>query len=157
MFSKQDKNYNVRYVSVPGGGGSKAVYFPIVPTEIGNVKLSVLAQAGHAGDAVEIPLRVEPEGYRVDRNVPVVIDLTPTGNNSANGFQKTVELQFPSDYVEGSRKARIDVIGKQAFVQRSYRLRTVFRRHYGASAGERRQAGSDAVRMRRTEHDQLRA
>ncbi|KAH7726608.1 A-macroglobulin complement component [Aphelenchoides avenae] len=109
--NKQDKNYNVRYVSVPGGGGSKAVYFPIVPTEIGNVKLSVLAQAGHAGDAVEIPLRVEPEGYRVDRNVPVVIDLTSTGNNSGNGFQKTIELQFPSDYVEGSRKARIDVIG----------------------------------------------
>lgn len=109
-FSKPDKSYNVRYVSVPGGGGSKAVYFPIVPTEIGNVKLSVLAQAGHAGDAVEMPLRVEPEGYRVERNVPVVIDLTPTGNNSGS-FQKSIELQFPSDYVEGSRKARIDVIG----------------------------------------------
>jgi hypothetical protein len=32
-FSKQEKGYNVRYVSVPGGGVSKAVYFPIMPTE----------------------------------------------------------------------------------------------------------------------------
>jgi hypothetical protein len=32
-FSKQEKGYNVRYVAVPGGGVSKAVYFPITFTE----------------------------------------------------------------------------------------------------------------------------
>lgn len=111
--SKQDKNYNVRLVSVPGGGISKAVYFPIVPTQIGMVKLSLVAQSAQAGDAVEERLRVEPEGYRVERNVPVVIDLTNTDANIGNGtqFSRTVEMHFPTDVVEGSKKARVDVIG----------------------------------------------
>uniref|UniRef100_A0A915D6N5 Uncharacterized protein n=1 Tax=Ditylenchus dipsaci TaxID=166011 RepID=A0A915D6N5_9BILA len=141
--NKQDKGYNVRYVAVPGGGVSRAVYFPIVLTEIGMIKLSVVAQAGaQAGDAVEQPLKVEPEGYRVNRNVPVIVDLSrPTtattvpssgvgkmletvgksdaslkihNNNTQNpngSFKKTIEMQFPTDYVEGSKKAKIDIIG----------------------------------------------
>uniref|UniRef100_A0A914DPR9 Uncharacterized protein n=1 Tax=Acrobeloides nanus TaxID=290746 RepID=A0A914DPR9_9BILA len=111
--SKQDKSYNVRLVSVPGGGISKAVYFPIVPTQIGMVKLSIVAQSAQAGDAVEERLRVEPEGYRVERNVPVVIDLTNTDASSGNGsqFSRSIEMHFPNDVVDGSKKARIDVIG----------------------------------------------
>uniref|UniRef100_A0AC34RA62 CD109 antigen n=1 Tax=Panagrolaimus sp. JU765 TaxID=591449 RepID=A0AC34RA62_9BILA len=103
---KMDKNYNVRLVSVPGGV-SKAVYFPIVPTKLGNVKLSVVAQAAQAGDAVEIPLKVEPEGYRVDRNVPIVFDLSQGNRN----MSKVVKLEFPSDAISDSKIARIDVIG----------------------------------------------
>ncbi|KHJ75604.1 a-macroglobulin complement component, partial [Oesophagostomum dentatum] len=98
-------NYNIRIVSVPGGGVSKAVYFPIVPTEIGMVKLTVTAQAAQAGDGVEEPLRVEPEGYRVDRNVPVVIDLS-----NGTDFEKTVQMMWPSDVVEGSQKARFELV-----------------------------------------------
>ncbi|WKX89877.1 hypothetical protein Q1695_009039 [Nippostrongylus brasiliensis] len=101
-----ERNYNIRSVSVPGGGVSKAVYFPIVPTQIGMVKLTVTAQAGQGGDGVEEPLRVEPEGYRVDRNVPVVIDLT-----NSTEFEKTVQLLWPSDVVEGSQKATFELIG----------------------------------------------
>jgi hypothetical protein len=78
-------------------------------TQIGLVKLHVLAQANQAGDAVEELLRVEPEGYRVERNVPMVIDLK---NNNGSGFHKSVELQFPPDAVEGSQKARVDLIGR---------------------------------------------
>ncbi|KAK0422305.1 hypothetical protein QR680_007497 [Steinernema hermaphroditum] len=106
--NKKDKNYNVRVLSVPGGGVSKAVYFPIVPTKIGNVKLSIVAQAAQAGDAIEMPLKVEPEGYRVDRNVPVIIDLA---GGKINNFTKEVDLQFPSDAVDGSRRARVDIVG----------------------------------------------
>lgn len=98
----------MRTVSVAGGGVSKAVYFPIVLTEIGRVKLHVLAQASQAGDAVEELLRVDPEGYRVERNVPMVVDLK---NNNGTNFQKTIELQFPADAVKGSQKARVDLIG----------------------------------------------
>ncbi|KAI1728660.1 a-macroglobulin complement component domain-containing protein [Ditylenchus destructor] len=146
-FDKQDKNYNIRSIAVPGGGASKAVYFPIVLTEIGMVKLSVMAQAGaQAGDAVEMPLRVEPEGYRVNRNVPLILDLSrpqlqatavalPTSSSSgeavsavtktesmsgsgkqnnttsAGKFKKVIELEFPSDHVQGSKIAKIDIIG----------------------------------------------
>lgn len=91
---------------MPGGGVSKAVYFPIVPTTIGDVLLTVKATSSQAGDAVEMPLKVEPEGYRVDRNVPVVIDLS-----NSSSWQKTVQLQWPSDVVEGSKSAKVDVIG----------------------------------------------
>ncbi|KAK5986935.1 hypothetical protein GCK32_008329, partial [Trichostrongylus colubriformis] len=70
-------------------------------------KLTVTAQAAQAGDGVEEPLRVEPEGYRVDRNVPVVIDL-----NNATDFEKAVQMMWPSDVVEGSQKARFELVGR---------------------------------------------
>ena len=75
-------------------------------------------------------------GYRVNRNVPLIIDLkggggiapTPTqkpgesGSVSANQtetsrtqstaqFKKSIEMQWPVDYIQGSRHASIDVIG----------------------------------------------
>uniref|UniRef100_A0A0R3RKU1 A2M domain-containing protein n=1 Tax=Elaeophora elaphi TaxID=1147741 RepID=A0A0R3RKU1_9BILA len=103
------KKHNVRLISIPGGGVSKAVYFPIVPTKIGDVILSVTAQSAIAGDAVEQILRVEPEGYRVDRNTLIMIDLSQT--NDTAGIKKQIDMQFPIDAVEGSRKARFDVIG----------------------------------------------
>ncbi|MFH4980299.1 hypothetical protein AB6A40_007008 [Gnathostoma spinigerum] len=59
ISKSKGKNYNIRFVSVPGGGVSKAVYFPIVPTQIGTIKLSIIAQSAKAGDAVEQPLKVE--------------------------------------------------------------------------------------------------
>ena len=54
-----DRGYNTRIVSVPGGGVSKAVYFPIVPNTIGEVMLHVTATTNNAGDAVLMPLKVE--------------------------------------------------------------------------------------------------
>ncbi|VDK61812.1 unnamed protein product, partial [Gongylonema pulchrum] len=108
----KSKEHNVRFVSVPGGGVSKAVYFPIVPTRIGDVMLSAVAQSAKAGDAVEQILRVESEGYRVERNVPLVIDLTgKDAGNSSDRFKKQVKMHFPVDAVEGSRRARVDIIG----------------------------------------------
>jgi CD109 antigen len=109
--NKMDKNYNVRLVSVPGGV-SKAVYFPIVPNKIGNIKLSVVASGAQAGDAIEIPLKVEPEGYRVDRNVPIVFDLSqPDAAKNDTLTSRTVALEFPNDVVEDSRSAKVDIIG----------------------------------------------
>ncbi|KAL3104745.1 hypothetical protein niasHT_027847 [Heterodera trifolii] len=132
---KADKSYNVRFLSVPGGGVSRAVYFPIVFTDVGQLRLNVVAQADQASDALEQTLRVEPEGYRVDRNVPLIVDLSssattpspthasessqPQASNGSGGmataasapYRKVVDLQFPADHVLGSRKARVDVIG----------------------------------------------
>ncbi|VBB29465.1 unnamed protein product, partial [Acanthocheilonema viteae] len=105
----KNKKHNVRLISIPSGGVSKAVYFPIVPTKIGDVMLSVTAQSAIAGDAVEQVLRVEPEGYRVDRNTLIMLDLTQT--NGTAEIKKQIDMQFPMDAVEGSRKARFDVIG----------------------------------------------
>ncbi|VDK50291.1 unnamed protein product [Anisakis simplex] len=111
----KSKNYNMRLISVPGGGVSKAVYFPIVPTQIGEVKLSVVAQSAKAGDAVEQRLKVEPEGYRVDRNIPMIIDLS-----EKTAFSKEIDLQYPHDAVEGSKRARVDIIGQFGFIDGSH-------------------------------------
>lgn len=131
------------------------MYFPIVLTQIGNVEIWVQAQTGVAGDAVQQNLKVEPEGYRVNRNVPLVVDLSsssssgraPTANSiiasgeptnqatasaaaavaiaatsatsdlglvSGNSlWKKTIEMHFPEDFVEGSRRAKIDIIGNK--------------------------------------------
>lgn len=103
-----------RSLSVPGGGVSRAIYFPITFTEVGPLRLSVQAQADQAADALEQTLRVEPEGYRVDRNVPLILDLSgpsAEAGSSEQPYKKTVELQFPADHVPGSRRARVDLIG----------------------------------------------
>uniref|UniRef100_A0A1I8BTY6 NTR domain-containing protein n=1 Tax=Meloidogyne hapla TaxID=6305 RepID=A0A1I8BTY6_MELHA len=120
-----------RSLSVPGGGGTRAVYFPLKFTEIGQIRLSLQGRAEQANDAIEQTLLVEPEGYRVDRNIPLVIDLsqittltTTTETNEQNiqtteiqqqqqtpQFHQTLEMQFPADYVTGSRKARFELIG----------------------------------------------
>ncbi|GMS92544.1 hypothetical protein PENTCL1PPCAC_14719, partial [Pristionchus entomophagus] len=102
----QSGGQNTRTITVPGGGVSKAVYFPILPTKIGNIRLNVEARSAAAGDAVDIPLLVEPEGYRVDRNVPIVIDLTNTST-----FSRTIAFEWPTDVVEGSKYAKVEVIG----------------------------------------------
>ena len=57
---------------------------------------------------MEVPLKVEPEGYRVDRNFPMVFDLNQNSNDNGT---KTIEMSFPSDTVEGSKYAKVDVIG----------------------------------------------
>uniref|UniRef100_A0A0N4Z9Y7 A2M_recep domain-containing protein n=1 Tax=Parastrongyloides trichosuri TaxID=131310 RepID=A0A0N4Z9Y7_PARTI len=133
-INKNDSPYiNKRIISVPGGGISKAVYFPIVFNQVGDIMLHVLAQSQNAGDAIEMPIKIEPEGYRVDRNVPLVIEMSGDNNGSSNNsseiikengedigmvnstneyqFIKTVNMIFPSDSVQGSKFAKIDVIG----------------------------------------------
>uniref|UniRef100_A0A183BVF1 TEP1-F n=1 Tax=Globodera pallida TaxID=36090 RepID=A0A183BVF1_GLOPA len=86
---KTDKSYNMRYVLVPGGV-SRAVYFPIVFTDVGQLRLHVVAQADQAADALEQTLRVEPEGYRVDRNVPLIVDLTTGGSQQQQQHQQAL-------------------------------------------------------------------
>ena len=82
-----------------GGGGAATVYFPIRATAIGEVPLKLTGRSDVAGDAIEKSLLVEPEGHRVDRNVPVVIDLGET-----NPFERTVQLDFPPEAVPGSQR-----------------------------------------------------
>lgn len=98
-----------------------------MPTQIGTVKLTVTAKGSQAGDAVEIPLKIEvseiphfslsknfhnfqSEGYRTDRNEPLFIEFS--GKSSVpKELTKIVNMEFPSDIVEGSKKASVQVIG----------------------------------------------
>ncbi|KAF7638767.1 CD109 antigen [Meloidogyne graminicola] len=126
-----------RSISVPGGGVTKAVYFPLKFTEIGHVRISLQGKTEQESDAIEHTLLVEPEGYKINKNVPLIIDLsqpiktTTTEINNNNNeeediqlnelkqksqqqlpqFHQIIEMQFPADYVPGSRKAHFEVIG----------------------------------------------
>lgn len=92
-------------LKVAGGGGSASVFFPIVPAKIGELRLKVTAVAANAGDAVEQPLLVEPEGFRVDGNKALVLDVAEGPVNAA------FAPPFPPDAVEGSQRVRFSLIG----------------------------------------------
>ncbi len=50
----------------------------------------------------------QPEGYRVDRNKPVVIDLSGADKNF---LSDSVQIDIPTDIVEDSAAARFELIG----------------------------------------------
>jgi CD109 antigen len=100
------KQYNVRQVVVPANGGSTSVFFPIILKKIGDVKLKVVARGNSAQDAVQRVLLVEPEGFRVEENKPVMIDLS-----RERSFQQSVSMDFPRQVVQGSEGAEISIIG----------------------------------------------
>lgn len=51
----------------------------------------------------------------MDRNNLIMIDLAQMNNGTE--FKKQIEMQFPTDAVENSRKARFDVIGTTSLSQ----------------------------------------
>lgn len=98
--------YNSRQVTVGGQAKQSAdVFFPIVPTVIDNVKLSLRATAGATVDRLERNLLVEPEGYMIEINKPVTVDL-----NSNSTFYQTVLMDVPAEIVPGSERADVSVI-----------------------------------------------
>ncbi|XP_046369858.2 CD109 antigen-like [Haliotis rufescens] len=89
-----------------GPGEAKAVYFPIVPSIIGDVEIEVSARSPAAADAVKRQLRVKAEGIRKEKNIPVLVDLT-----SDKTFSKTIKVSSPPGLVEGSERVRLTVTG----------------------------------------------
>ena len=115
----QVKNYNVRQVSVSfefslsdnnfaqvPSGGAQSVSFPIAPNKIGDLPLDIIAKGTTTSDRIQDVLKVEPEGYRVDRNVPLLIDLS-----SGKTFTKNITLDYPKTAVEGSPRGMVNVAG----------------------------------------------
>ncbi|XP_046369856.2 CD109 antigen-like [Haliotis rufescens] len=89
-----------------GPGEAKAVYFPIIPSIIGDVDIEVSARTPAAADAVKRQLRVKAEGIRKEQNIPVLVDLT-----SDKTFSKTIKVSSPPGLVEGSERVRLTVTG----------------------------------------------
>lgn len=107
---KLPKNYNVREVEVPGGGGSKAVFFPIKPSIVGDLKLKATAYgSGGASDAVQETLLCEAEGVPLFFNKPLLVDLT-----QENRFKRQVDINPPGNatVVPGSERAEVSMVGK---------------------------------------------
>ncbi|KAK3607704.1 hypothetical protein CHS0354_016728 [Potamilus streckersoni] len=83
-----------------------AVYFPIMPTELGLVDVMITASSSLANDAILKKLLVEPEGVPQSYNIAFLADLT-----SNHTFEKFTDITYPDKVVEGSRIIRISVLG----------------------------------------------
>ncbi|KAL3881063.1 hypothetical protein ACJMK2_033259 [Sinanodonta woodiana] len=83
-----------------------AVYFPILPTELGLVDILIKASSPYARDVVLKKLLVEPEGDPQSYNIATLVDLSGDKN-----FEKYVDITYPEKIVEGSSRIRISVTG----------------------------------------------
>ncbi|KAL3881057.1 hypothetical protein ACJMK2_033253 [Sinanodonta woodiana] len=83
-----------------------AVYFPIMPTELGLVDVMVTASSPSATDVILKKLLVEPEGVPQSYNIAFLVDLT-----SNHTFEKFANITYPDAVVQGSRRIRISVLG----------------------------------------------
>ncbi|XP_076446304.1 CD109 antigen-like [Babylonia areolata] len=101
-YRNEDRAVNVL---VPAGEG-KSVYFPIVPSSLGNVELVVSAQSTQAADAVRRQLLVEAEGVPKEFGVSVLVDLS-----HKSSFHQTVHLALPPNLVSDSSRSRVTAIG----------------------------------------------
>ncbi|KAK3607705.1 hypothetical protein CHS0354_016729 [Potamilus streckersoni] len=83
-----------------------AVYFPILPTELGLVDVLIKASSPYARDVVLKKLLVEPEGDPQSYNVATLVELFDGKN-----FEKYIDVTYPEKVVEGSARIRISVTG----------------------------------------------
>ncbi|XP_033743834.1 CD109 antigen-like [Pecten maximus] len=87
-------------------GGSKSVFFPVVPSGLGSASINVKAQSTLAADAVRRQLLIEPEGVPKEYNIPMLIDLKHKIH-----FAETVDVTMPAGVVAGSQRVRVSAIG----------------------------------------------
>ncbi|KAH3873335.1 hypothetical protein DPMN_036568 [Dreissena polymorpha] len=82
------------------------LYFPIIPTKLGLVDISVRAQTTMMADHVVKKLLVEAEGSPREYNVPFVIDLKASGTQT-----KKINVEYPLRTVPGSESVKVTAIG----------------------------------------------
>lgn len=78
----------------------------IRPKKIGNIIIKVTATTPLAGDGVERPLLVEPEGVTQYMNTAVFVDL-----NEKSPFETDIMIEVPRNAVPDSTKVEVAVVG----------------------------------------------
>lgn len=78
----------------------------VQPKKVGAITIKVTATSSVAGDGVEMPLLVEPEGVTQYINKAVFVDLS-----KASPFEQTLELKVPKNAVSDSTKIEVAVMG----------------------------------------------
>lgn len=92
-------------VGIKSGSGS-SLSFMIQPKKVGPITIKVTATSPMAGDGVEMPLLVEPEGVTQYINQAVFVDLS-----KASPFEQTMDLKIPKNAVPDSTKIEVAVMG----------------------------------------------
>ncbi|KAK7817093.1 hypothetical protein U0070_001805 [Myodes glareolus] len=82
--------------------------FPIKPTQLGEIPITVKAISPTASDAITQKVLVKAEGIEKSYSQSVLLDLTDT---KVQTTQKTLSFSFPPNTVNGSERVQITAIG----------------------------------------------
>ncbi|XP_028366665.1 CD109 antigen [Phyllostomus discolor] len=94
-------------VVVPSEDGA-TVLFPVKPTHVGEIPITVAAFSPAASDAVTQRVLVKAEGIEKLYSQSILLDLT---DNKLQTMQKTLSFSFPPNTVSGSERVQITAIG----------------------------------------------
>nr|BAR45609.1 complement component 3-2 [Scolopendra japonica] len=115
----------VRQVEVSANSAT-SVSFPVMPLEVSEYPLRVVALSWRANDAIEKKLRIVPEGVTKDKSLSFFLDpsglirnkhrkreVTPAGviEYSTNKQKMKINLTLPENYVPGTEECFVSVIG----------------------------------------------
>lgn len=95
----------VKTVTVDSQSGV-TVSFMIRPIKVGTINIKITATTPVAGDGLEKPLIVEPEGVTQYMNKAILIDLTKTTT-----FKSSVTIEVPANAVENSTRVEASAVG----------------------------------------------
>ncbi|KAM5325551.1 CD109 antigen [Glossophaga mutica] len=94
-------------IVVPSEDGA-TVLFPVKPTHVGEIPVTVAAFSSAASDAVTQRVLVKAEGIEKLYSQSILLDLT---DNKLQTMQKTLSFSFPPNTVSGSERVQITAIG----------------------------------------------
>ncbi|KAB1275659.1 CD109 antigen [Camelus dromedarius] len=94
-------------VLVPSEDGA-TVLFPVRPTHLGEIPVTVTAVSPAASDAVTQRLLVKAEGIEKSYSQSILLDLTDSRQQTS---LKTLSFSFPPHTVSGSERVQITAIG----------------------------------------------
>lgn len=92
-------------IGIKAGSGS-SLSFMIQPKKVGPIVIKVTATSPTAGDGIEMPLLVVPEGVPQFINEAIMVDLT-----QANSFDQVLNLKVPKNAIPDSTKIEVAVMG----------------------------------------------
>ncbi|XP_007943411.1 CD109 antigen [Orycteropus afer afer] len=96
-------------ILVPSEDGA-TVLFPVKPTCLGEIPITVRAVSPIASDAITQKIVVKAEGIEKSYSQSILLDLT---DKNLQNTLKTLSFSFPPETVSGSERAQITVIGYQ--------------------------------------------
>ncbi|XP_069345169.1 CD109 antigen [Eulemur rufifrons] len=94
-------------ILVPSEDGA-TVLFPVRPTRLGEIPITVAAVSPTASDAVTQRILVKAEGIEKSYSQSILLDIT---DNKLQSTLKTLSFSFPPDTVTGSERVQITAVG----------------------------------------------
>ncbi|XP_049751394.1 CD109 antigen isoform X1 [Elephas maximus indicus] len=94
-------------ILVPSEDGA-TLLFPVRPTHLGEIPITVTAVSPTASDALTQKILVKAEGIEKSYSQSILLDLT---DNKLRNTLKTLSFSFPPETVSGSERVQITAIG----------------------------------------------